>query len=641
MLASSGLQSILLTHILQFSIAITAVAVVIWITGRRWPHFTFLVCMLALAKCLVPPVITSPAGIFTRHSSLAFSPHLDALQEEKVVQLKQTTDPWTVQAWIPQGTLEWSAPGASSSIHISWTSIVLGIWLLGLGLVASWAAWQYFKLQRLIRRARPASESLRELTKRLQRKLRMRRDVEVLVSEENYGPACVGFFRPKLVIPSVLVSRWSDRLLRPVVAHELVHARRGDIFWGYLQFAAQLIWWFHPLVWWLGRRAHVLCERCCDEEVVASTDCTAGDYAESLVRVLELKSAFRAMPAGHTMSPVEITSQRLERLIKRCGHYSKGTSYMSWVVTAVLAALMIPGMQWAQGQNEEPVYGEKQYRSQIDRALERGEWGVAIDLLRPVVDREPENGGAVFYLGYALHASGNLDEALKYHRRAAADAKMRPTAIYNWACALALKGRSDEALAKLTEALDAGFVHPTDLMDDPDLESLFASEKFKKLRQRTKEYQLKRRTLRQFDFLVGSWEVSDPEGEYVGVSDVSISRNGKVLTESWTTVDGRAGVSISYFHPDRAKWQQIWTDDEGGVIEYEGEYLGGRMQLESDGGKTGSREPRSRVSFIPRRDGDVEQIIENPKNGGGNWRVRCRLRYERRPTATLEELTQF
>lgn len=83
------LNTILLTHISQFSITMLLLSVVVMLTHRRWPHFTFLICMLALAKCLVPPLISSPAGLFTITPNLALSSDLKLLGNDEGMRIKQ------------------------------------------------------------------------------------------------------------------------------------------------------------------------------------------------------------------------------------------------------------------------------------------------------------------------------------------------------------------------------------------------------------------------------------------------------------------------------------------------------------------------------------------------------------------------
>lgn len=640
MIASSSIQAIVLTHMLQFSLAITAVAVVIWMAGRRWPHITFLVCMLALAKCLVPPVITSPAGVFTRYAGLAFSPSFSQMESRQIVEFKKVASaaPESSLAQMYHDAL--STAGASAPSAFDWLVLLFYAWLIGVSMVFGRAVWQYVKLVRLVRRANPAPAHLEAMAESARRELGLERRVRVLVSDEDYGPASIGLWNPKLILPRHMVTHWTERLLRPVLTHELVHFRRGDIVWGYLQFTAQIVWWFHPLVWWLGRRAHILCERCCDDEVIATKGCTAADYAESLVRVLEMKSSLRTVPLCNAISPAEVTGQRLERLMSRCGNYSKNTSRTSWTVAILLAALIIPGMQWANGQEKNSKKDKEiEYRAKINVAIEKGQWEEAISMLKPIVESDPKNGGAVFYLGYALHASGDLDEALIYHRRAASFPNLKPISLYNWACALSLKGETTEALEKLTAALDSGFVHATDLRDDPDLESLFGTKEFKKLLTRTKKMQQTNKILRQFDFWLGEWDVVDANGEKVGSNKITSSDHGHVLTEKWTSSGGTTGTSINFFHPSDQKWHQTWVDAHGGVIEYVGEFKDGKMQFDGKLFSALGEQTRSRMTFTPNDDGSVEQFIENSKDGGKTWSVYFRGTYQRRPQATSNELT--
>ncbi len=296
MIASSILQSALIMHILQFSAAITVVALLVWMLGRRWPEFTFLVCMLALVKSLVPPVIASPAGLFTQSWSLAYSPQLPSMGEDQAVQLKQLGSGLSEGGGLQAVAME--AMGFPAGYGQVFLTLVVVVWLVGICALLLRAGAEVVGLLRMVANASPAPGSIERLTSQLQEEMGISCRVRILISQQNFGPACIGLLRPKLILPSEMALHWDERLLRPILAHELVHARRGDMLWGLLQFLAQIVWWFHPLVWWLGRRASVLCERCCDDEVLTRGKCQAGDYAESLVRVLELRNSLQPLPLG-------------------------------------------------------------------------------------------------------------------------------------------------------------------------------------------------------------------------------------------------------------------------------------------------------------------------------------------------------
>ena len=102
----------------------------------------------------------------------------------------------------------------------------------------------------------------------------------------------------------------------------------------------------------------------------------------------------------------------------------------------------------------------------------------AIEPLRAVTQKHPKIGEAWFDLGYCLHATGQIDEAIPVHVRAAEFLDYRPAALYNLGCAYALKGNPDKAFESLNASLDSGFNMLEQLKTDPDLTSLRADPRY-------------------------------------------------------------------------------------------------------------------------------------------------------------------
>ena len=97
-------------------------------------------------------------------------------------------------------------------------------------------------------------------------------------------PGVVGIWRPVLLLPVGLESTLSADQLHAIVAHEMHHIRRRDNLTSALHMVVEVLFWFHPLVWWVGARLIDERERACDEHVLAS-GAEPDAYAEGILNV--------------------------------------------------------------------------------------------------------------------------------------------------------------------------------------------------------------------------------------------------------------------------------------------------------------------------------------------------------------------
>ena len=68
--------------------------------------------------------------------------------------------------------------------------------------------------------------------------------------------------------PTAYSTGLSPAQLQAVVAHELCHVRNRDNLTAAVHMFVETVFWFHPLVWWIGKRMVEERERACDEEVL-------------------------------------------------------------------------------------------------------------------------------------------------------------------------------------------------------------------------------------------------------------------------------------------------------------------------------------------------------------------------------------
>src|SRR5437867_8414411 len=113
------------------------------------------------------------------------------------------------------------------------------------------------------------------------------RHIELKISESTLEPGILGIFRPVLLLPTGISNRLSDAQLKAIITHELCHVRRRDNLAATLHMLVEAVFWFHPLVWWIGARLVDERERACDEAVL-SLGSEPHEYAQGILNVCKL-----------------------------------------------------------------------------------------------------------------------------------------------------------------------------------------------------------------------------------------------------------------------------------------------------------------------------------------------------------------
>jgi uncharacterized protein (TIGR03435 family) len=111
--------------------------------------------------------------------------------------------------------------------------------------------------------------------------------VDVRSSSAMLEPGVVGILHPIVLLPEGITERLTSSELSAVLAHELCHVRRRDNLFAALHMAVETVFWFHPLIWWLGARLVEERERTCDEEVLSQGN-RPDTYADAILNVCKL-----------------------------------------------------------------------------------------------------------------------------------------------------------------------------------------------------------------------------------------------------------------------------------------------------------------------------------------------------------------
>ncbi len=125
---------------------------------------------------------------------------------------------------------------------------------------------------------------------------------------------------------------------------------------------------------------------------------------------------------------------------------------------------------------------------------------------------------------------------------------------------------------------------------------------------------------RQFDFWLGDWNVTTPDGKAAGSNRITLILGGCALREEWTGASGSTGTSLNAFDATARRWRQTWVDDKGGVLLLVGEFQDGKMVLMGEHPEAG-KSVRERIAWSPLSGGRVRQLWDSSKDGGKTWQT--------------------
>lgn len=166
--------------------------------------------------------------------------------------------------------------------------LLLALWSCGFVTVLAVWATRWIKVHAGIRRASRLEEGPEtEMLRALQLHYGMRRRIELVSCADRLEPGVFGFRRPVLFLPAGISEYLTADQLKAILAHELCHIRYRHTIAAAAHTLVEAIYWFHPLVWWLGARLVNEKERACDEEVLRLGN-QPRTYAESILAVCRL-----------------------------------------------------------------------------------------------------------------------------------------------------------------------------------------------------------------------------------------------------------------------------------------------------------------------------------------------------------------
>lgn len=254
----------------------------------------------------------------------------------------------TIQAAAPaafgvDGLVAGSFAGLKAFLY-RYLFLFLLVWLCGVTILSFRFAGSMFLLRRLRLSALPVSEQWTGRLNRMAERMSIDRAVRLAESALVAAPVMIGHLKPLILLPAGMLAAIPADQVEAILAHELAHIRRSDFLINLLQSVAEIVYFFHPGIWWISSVVRREREQCCDD-LATRGGCHPVTLAFALSEVGEWTQAegngnFALAFAGKKEQPL---LERVKRLLGQEPPRSSGFLPAGTVTLAVIAFLLLSG----------------------------------------------------------------------------------------------------------------------------------------------------------------------------------------------------------------------------------------------------------------------------------------------------------
>lgn len=396
----------LLAQSWQIAVLVVMVALLSWVLRNRSAHIRYLLWLVVLAKCLVPPALEVPVAVLP-------APKPQVVPEAFLMAPRETTVPATTTA-INEGLVsDVRSSGPSTSPPLSLRQWLAVIWMAGATIFAFVALTKAARTAGWLRRQRQTLPvDLRTGIEALLPPLGVKRSPRIWLIEGIGQPFVWGLARGEVYLPTHFTQLEDQEHQRDILGHELSHILRFDASVNTLQIVAQAVFWFHPFVWWANLRIRQEREKCCDEMAIARFGAGVKSYSTAIINtVSRAQESARRVPSLAIAGSLKHIEERIRAMMTPGKKFYKHPSLVAATATVLIALLTVPTalVLTARAQTEVTSEQEEKPPKSLHEAIEAGDLAEVKRLIAKGADlKETDERTRLTPLGVAAY-EGNAE----------------------------------------------------------------------------------------------------------------------------------------------------------------------------------------------------------------------------------------
>jgi len=145
-------------------------------------------------------------------------------------------------------------------------NFIVVVWFLGAIFFSLRFAGNFWYINRLRKKQiqKPAGD-ITNLMRRLSQRMDIRQKVKIFESLLVKVPLVIGHLKPVILMPVGLLSSLPYDQVEAIFAHELAHIRRKDYLINLIKSLLEVVFFYHPIFWWISSSIETERENCCDD----------------------------------------------------------------------------------------------------------------------------------------------------------------------------------------------------------------------------------------------------------------------------------------------------------------------------------------------------------------------------------------
>lgn len=295
-----------------------------FLTERTQYHLWFLLFVL-----LVIPFVPVPLPTLTIF--------MHYVTPRETTNFPNVTD--TLQMLSPEQINDF-AVSVSSQTPSFLNYFILSVWITGMILMTVFMVRSWQRFHTMEKSALPLqTEDIHTIYKKCLSEMGIKKSIPIYSTIFLNSPVTTGLLHPRIYLPISLVSDFDEADIRFMLLHELHHYRHKDALINHLINLANVVYWFHPLVWYALREIKCDHEIACDASVLQMLhESDYKDYGKTVLHFAE-KLSFPSFASG-----IGGRKKQTVRRIQNIAHFQKrsiSTKVQSIFISLLITALFL------------------------------------------------------------------------------------------------------------------------------------------------------------------------------------------------------------------------------------------------------------------------------------------------------------